>query len=158
MSKYYDALVWIDRHEARIFQVSAEAASKFVVRSATREPRSHRESRPPDGLPANPDREFFQRVAAHIQVTHGTFIAGPGNIKFELKDYLDLNDPAVASRIYRVETLEDASDAALIALARRFFETRGHRDMAEVAPSPALPRDHRGHGERGGILAALSRK
>lgn len=158
MSKYFDALVWIDRHEAKIFQVSADAASKFVVKPAPREPNSHRETRPPDGVPESPDKEFFQRITAHIQVTHGTFLAGPGNIKFELKNYLDLKDPAVASRIYRVETIEDTSDAALIAQARRFFGTRGHRDMAEAAPNPALPREHRGHGERGGILARLPRK
>ena len=31
MSKYFDTLIWLDRHEARIFQVTADAESVFEV-------------------------------------------------------------------------------------------------------------------------------
>jgi hypothetical protein len=113
--------------------VTADAASKFVVRPDGQKPHSHLEVRTPNGLPANPDKSFFERIAAHMQVTHGTFLAGPGNIKFELKDYLDLHHPIVAARIRRIETLENITDDALVAEARGFFQTRGHRDMAEAS-------------------------
>ena len=133
MSKHSDTLIWLDRQEARIFQVTADAASKFVVRPDVHRPKSHQEVRSPDGLPANPDSAFFERIAAHMQITHGTFLAGPGNIKFELKHYLDLHHPIVAARIHRVEALDDLGDDALIAQARGFFAARGHRDMAEAS-------------------------
>ncbi len=71
MSKHSDTLIWLDRQEARIFQVTADAASKFVVRPDVHRPKSHQEVRSPDGLPANPDSAFFERIAAHMQIRTG---------------------------------------------------------------------------------------
>jgi hypothetical protein len=68
-----------------------------------------------------------------MQVTHGTFLAGPGNFKFELRDYLDLHHPIVAARIHRVEALDDIGDDALIGRARGYFAARGHRDSAAAS-------------------------
>ena len=139
MSKYFDALIWIDRLEAKIFHISADEASKVVVNPEPSVPDSHQ--RPSQhGTYVSADARFFRRVAGAIEATKGTLITGPGNIKFELKEFLDSHDPRVAARILGVETVEPTGDEDLIARGRRFFETRGHR-----ADSPGLSSRRPGH-------------
>ena len=130
MSKYFDALIWIDRREAKIFQISADEASKIVLNPDAHAPASHREGPAHHGTPRAGDAGFFRRIAGELGSTGGTLITGPGNTKFELKEYLDLHDQKAAARICGVETIEATDDEELIARGRRFFETRGHRDTS----------------------------
>jgi stalled ribosome rescue protein Dom34 len=133
MSKYWDAIVWIDRSEAKVFHVSATEDSKIVANSHTSTQRLHHQASSESGKEAV-DGEFFHRICGALNHTGGTLITGPGNAKFELKNYLDKHRPDLAQRVYGVETLDHPGDAELLALARRFFNARSHRDMAEAGP------------------------
>ncbi len=43
--------------------------------------------------------------------------------------------PDLATRISGVETLDDAKDNRIVAMARQFFRKRGHRDTTSPDPS-----------------------
>ncbi len=134
MSNYWDAIVWIDRSEAKVFHVGAGHEDKIVVHSHTSAQQLHREKHHELGSKQRVDVEFFHRIIATLNHTGGTLITGPGNAKFELKEYLDRHRPDLGDRVFGVETLEHPPTSELIAVAHRFFATRGHRHPAPTGP------------------------
>ena len=134
MSKYWDAIVWIDRGEAKVFHLGADEDDKIVVHSHTSTQQLHRQTHHEEGSKETVDVEFFHRIIATLDHTGGTLITGPGNIKFELKEYLDRHRPDLAARVFGVETLEHPLNEELLGMARRFFATRGHRHSAPTGP------------------------
>jgi hypothetical protein len=68
MSKYWDAIVWIDRSEAKVFHVSATEDSKIVVNSHTSTQRLHHQASSESGKEAV-DGEFFHRICGALNHT-----------------------------------------------------------------------------------------
>jgi hypothetical protein len=134
MSKHWDSIVWIDRSEAKVFHVGATDEEKIVVHSHTSAQALHRQPHHEEGSKETIDVEFFHRIVATLDHSGGILIAGPGNIKFELKEYLDRHRPDLGARVFGVETLEHPFTAELLAVARRFFATRAHRHSEPTGP------------------------
>lgn len=126
MSKYFDAIIWIDRREAKIFHFSATEDVKLAI-AHTSAKRRHHQAYHEDSTKRAVDVEFLQKIVDTLDHTGGTLITGPGNSKFELKNFMDQHRPDLAARIAGVETMNDPDDAEILKLARRFFATRGHR-------------------------------
>jgi stalled ribosome rescue protein Dom34 len=126
MSQYSDAIVFIDRHEAKVFHFSATDEIKLVVAHDSAR-RKHHAASHEDGTKHAVDDAFMQQVVESLDHSGDTLIAGPGNSKFELQTYMQQHAPALAKRISGIETLADPRDSGIVAIAREFFRTRGHR-------------------------------
>ena len=130
MSEFVDAIIWIDRREAKVFQVSETEQVKLVITHGSATRRGHRADHE-DGTKHAVDPQFLHSVVEAIDVAWGTLITGPGNSKFELQRYMHQRRPDLAARISGVETIDEPADAGILEFARRFFRTRGHRHSIE---------------------------
>jgi stalled ribosome rescue protein Dom34 len=126
MSEYSDAIVFIDRHEAKVFNFNARDEVKLVFTHASAR-RKHHEADHEDGTKHARDDVFLQSIVASLDERAFTLIVGPGNSKFELQTYMKNHRPELAARISGVESLDDPGDSGILALARGFFRERGHR-------------------------------
>jgi stalled ribosome rescue protein Dom34 len=134
MSEYLDAIIYIDRHQAKVFRVSATDEVKLAF-DHTSAQRRHHQADHEDSTKHAVDDEFFHRIVGSLDHTGHTLIAGPGNSKFELQTYMARHNPELAARISGVETLDDAKDSGIVAMARQFFRKRGHRHTTSPEPS-----------------------
>jgi stalled ribosome rescue protein Dom34 len=126
MSEYFDAIVFIDRHEAKVFHFSPTDEIKLVVAHDSA-PRKHHEAQHEDGTNHAVDDAFMHRIMTSLDHSGHTLIAGPGNSKFELQTYIQAHNPGLAKRISGIESLADPRDSGILAIAREFFRKRGHR-------------------------------
>ena len=122
MTEHYHAIVWIDHREAKLFHFNASAMDQLIVRSHATGHHEHHKANTTGSGHHGVDRDFFNRVIAALTHTGAILITGPGNAKSELKNYLQEHHPDLAKRVSGVEALDHPSDAALIALARKFFK------------------------------------
>jgi stalled ribosome rescue protein Dom34 len=134
MSEYYDAMIFIDRREAKVFHLSADERVKLEFLHTSAQRRHHLADHE-DGTKHAVDDEFMHGVVGSLDHSGQTLIAGPGNSKYELQKYMQQHAPDLATRIAGVETLDDPNDGAILELARRFFRTRGHRHGLRPEPS-----------------------
>jgi len=134
MSEYLDAIVFIARHLAKVFHVSATDDVKLLIEHTSAR-RRHHQADHEDGTKHAVDEEFLHRIVASLDHAGHTLIAGPGNSKFELQTYMERYKPDLAARISGVETLDDAKDSSIVAMARQFFRKRGHRHTTSPEPS-----------------------
>jgi len=119
MTSHFHAIVWIDHQEARIFEFGATDVERIVVHANGVNHRLHQRSR--DGGRAAVDKDFLRRVCAALEGIGALLITGPAGAKLELRDYIATHSPALAKRISSVEPLDHPNDAALVALARKYF-------------------------------------
>jgi len=133
MSEYLDAIIFIDRRQAKVFHVSAVDEVKLVF-DHTSAQRRHHQADHEDSTKHAVDDEFMHRVVASLDQTGHTLIAGPGNSKFELQAYMERHKPELAARISGVESLDDAKDSNIVAMARQFFRKRSHRGTTSPEP------------------------
>jgi hypothetical protein len=138
MSEYSDAVVFIDRREAKVFQFDARDDLKLVFEHGSAQ-RPHHEADHEAATTHAVDDEFLKTVAGALGHEGYTLIVGPGNSKFELQTYLGRARPDLSARISGVETLSDPKDSGILALAREFFRKRGHRHA--VAPEFSFRHD-----------------
>jgi len=114
MSEYFDAIVFIDRREAKVFHFNAREDVNLVF--------THHAV----------DDGFMASVVGSLGHAGYTLIVGPGNAKFELQTYIKRSHRDLAAQLCGIETLSEPQDGAILALAREFFRKRGHRHA--VAP------------------------
>ena len=105
MSEYLDAIIFIDRHLAKVFHVGATDDVKLLIEHTSAQ-RRHHQADHEDGTKHAVDDEFLHRIVASLDHAGHTLIAGPGNSKFELQTYLERHRPDIAARISGVETLQ----------------------------------------------------
>jgi stalled ribosome rescue protein Dom34 len=126
MSEYFDAVIFVDRRQAKLFHFNATDDVKLVFMHTSAKRRHHRADHE-DATRHGEDDEFLHRVVGSLDHRGHTLITGPGNSKFELQAYMERHHPDLAARISGVETLDDAEDSGILALAHQFFRARGHR-------------------------------
>ena len=134
MSEFIDAIIFIDRHLAKVFHVSATDDVKLLIEHTSAR-RRHHQADHEDGTKHAVDDEFLHRIVASLDHTGHALIAGPGNSKFELQTYMERHKPDLAARISGVETLDAATDSGIVAMARQFFRERGHRHATRLEPN-----------------------
>jgi stalled ribosome rescue protein Dom34 len=122
MTEHHHAIVWIDHLEAKIFLFDASDVEKVVVQTHASGHHLHHKANTTGSGHLGVDKEFFGRVVNALTHTGALLITGPGNARTELKHYIDQHHPQLAKRISAVEPLDHPGDAALIALARKFFK------------------------------------
>jgi stalled ribosome rescue protein Dom34 len=123
MTSTSHAIVWIDHSEAKIFFVDSQTADRLVVPSHATGHHAHHKANTTGSGHHGVDREFFKRVIGSLADVADILVVGPANAKAEFKNYAVEFAPGVASHIVGVEAMDHPSDAQLIALARKYFET-----------------------------------
>ena len=122
MSAHYHLLVWLDHHEARIFQFNDVAVDRATICSTHPHEHLHHKVNSSDNGHAPVDKAFLERIAQALLPAGAILIAGPGTAKKELAAYIDRAHPDLAKRISGVETLDHPSDGELLAFGRSFFK------------------------------------
>jgi hypothetical protein len=78
MSEYFDAIVWIDREEAKVFHCSATGDVKLVLKHTSAK-RRHHTANHEDSTKHAVDDEFLERIVAAFDYPGGILLTGPGN-------------------------------------------------------------------------------
>ncbi|HEY6484501.1 MAG TPA: hypothetical protein VIY54_13335 [Steroidobacteraceae bacterium] len=123
MSKHYHLLVWLDHHEARIFDFNATEAERTTIHSSHPHDHLHHKANAGDSGHVAVDKAFLERITHALAQAGAILIVGPGMAKKELVAHITRAHPDLASRISGVETIDHPTDGALIAFGRSFFKT-----------------------------------
>jgi len=122
MTPHYHALVWIDHHEAKIFQFDATDVERTKVQSTNPHQHLHHKANSIGSGHAPVDKAFLKNVAEALTTAGAILITGPSSAKTELDTYIKETHPDLAKRISGVEALDHPTDGALVDFARRFFK------------------------------------
>ena len=122
MPPHYRAILWIDHREAKIFEFSTTEVERIVVKSHESGRHLQHKANTPGSGHHGVDTEFFGRVIKQLEEVGAILITGPSTAKLEFKNHIVERSPTLAKRISGVETLDHPTDAALLALARKFFK------------------------------------
>jgi stalled ribosome rescue protein Dom34 len=121
MSNHYHAIVWIDHHEAKIFQFDSTEVDATTIHSTHPHEHIHHKANARDSGHAPVDTAYLQQVARALQHAGVVLVTGPASAKKELVTYMEREYPALASRIAAVQALDHPTDGELVKLAREFF-------------------------------------
>jgi stalled ribosome rescue protein Dom34 len=120
---HYHAVVWLDHHEAKIFQFnSAEAEAAHVLPAKPHVHLHHHHGGDTDGR-AKPDMNFYRDIAKALAPAGEILICGPSQAKLELAKFLEQHEPAIHKRVAGVETVDHPSDPQIVAHARTYFRS-----------------------------------
>lgn len=133
MSEHYHALVWIDHHEAKIFQFNATDVDRATVRSAHPHQHIHHKANTRDSGHAAVEEGYLERVAQALMQARAVLITGPASAKKELAAHIKRVHPDLGKRISAVETLDHPSDGELLVLARKFFRADDRMHFQSVS-------------------------
>jgi hypothetical protein len=118
MLKY--AVVWLDYSRAQTFNVHPERFDESTIWVKTHEVVRH-SSGPVGTRPLDQQKQFFADVAGALDGVDEILVVGPAAAKLDLLHYAYKNDPALASRVVGLETVEHPSDGQLAKYARSYF-------------------------------------
>jgi stalled ribosome rescue protein Dom34 len=122
MSKHFHTVIWIDHHEAKLFNFSASEYESDVVKSTHPHEHLHHKANSGDSGHALPDHEFYKHVSRAIGDAGAILVAGPSSAKQEFVSYVTAKDPGLAKRISGVESLDHPPDGTIVEFARTFFK------------------------------------
>ena len=122
MSKHFHTVIWIDHHEAKLFNFSASGYESDVVKSTHPHEHLHHKANSGDSGHALPDHEFYKHVSKAIGDAGAILVAGPSSAKQEFVSYVTAKDPGLAKRISGVETMDHPPDGTIVEFARTFFK------------------------------------
>lgn len=118
MLEYF--VVWIDHHEARIFEVGPEGLHSEVVKA---HPHPKHGGRIRQNDHAEGDVHFFREVADGLAGADELLVVGPGTAKLQLMRWMHAHAPKVEAKVVSVESADHPTDGQLFAYAKRYFHT-----------------------------------
>jgi stalled ribosome rescue protein Dom34 len=113
-------VVWIDHHEARLFQVGLDGMHSERVESHSK-PQHGRRHRQSDHAEA--DAAFFGDVAGALANASDILVVGPGTAKLQFMRWMSKHAPDVEGKVVSVESADHPTDAQLVAHVKRYFCT-----------------------------------
>lgn len=122
------AVVWVDAHEARVFQVDAARLETERIEAD----RPHKRVNNRSGSVAGSDRvrdnrEYFERILAELEDADGWLIVGPDETRHDLRKYVDGHAEELEKKLVGVEAMSRPDDADLSSLARSLMTERTRR-------------------------------
>jgi hypothetical protein len=118
---HYHAAVWIDHHEARIFDFNAKDASTRAVRPQNLTRHLHHKAGVIGSGRALEDQDFLKRVTSAVAEAGVILIAGPANAKAELLKHMQRHAPDIYAKVATVEAADHPTDREFLDHARRYF-------------------------------------
>lgn len=121
MTLHAGSAVWIDHHEARVFNVDTAGFDESVVEAP-----AHHIQRHPKGPTAehnHPDdmHHFFAEVAKALVGAEKILVVGPSIAKLQFLRYLREQAPATEARVVGIETADHPTDRQLLAHVKHHF-------------------------------------
>ncbi|NJO31873.1 MAG: translational machinery protein [Rhodospirillales bacterium] len=118
---HYHAAVWIDHHEARIFDFNATDVATRCIRAEDPPRQLHHKAGVIGSGRTSEDEDFFEQVTAVISSAGVVLIAGPANAKVEFAKYLQSRAPSIFAKVSAVETVDHPTDREFLNYARQHF-------------------------------------
>jgi stalled ribosome rescue protein Dom34 len=118
----YHSIVWIDHHKAVVWNFTADAQTKSVVKARDQHEHTHLRKSPHGGHKTPDDLEFFDGVAKTLVGVPEIIVIGPAQAKDEFAAFLHKKHPQVGAAIVAVESADHPTDAELLAYARKHFK------------------------------------
>lgn len=122
MKAHAHAVVWIDRHEARIFQFNASETDHATVHPHDRHAHIHHKANTVGSGHAPPDASYLRAVVDALAEAGAILIVGPASARIELESYIAEHDRAMLGRVAAVQPMDRATDGEVVAYARTFFQ------------------------------------
>ncbi|MEI9930118.1 MAG: hypothetical protein WDM89_06100 [Rhizomicrobium sp.] len=124
MPHHFHAVVYIDHSEAMVFEFAENDVTERRIQAKDREGNIHHKAGAVGSGHAHDSKVYLAAVAEALQPSHEVLIVGHGTAKDELARFIQDHVPALAPRIMGVETVDQPTKGEIIALARKFFETK----------------------------------
>jgi stalled ribosome rescue protein Dom34 len=112
--------VWLDQHEARVYQLHAEGFDVANVHAPERHVHRHPTVTASHNHPTDL-QHFLKEVTLALEGAKEILVVGPATAKLELLKYLHKHAPAVATNVVGVETVDHPTDGQLVAYAKKYF-------------------------------------
>lgn len=122
---YYNAIIWIDHHQAKIFNVEREGSEKLTLHPDVPLMHVHHKANTTGSGHETLDQAFLHEIATAVKSAEKILIVGPASAKTELVKHITHHDPKLKEKIVGVETVDHPSDKETVAFARQFFKTVG---------------------------------
>lgn len=123
------AAVWIDHHEAKIFQVGAEAFDESTVLAPQHHVHRHPDRSAKREHPSDA-QHFYRDVSRALDGWEEILVVGPATAKLEFIKYVHEHEHALSPRIVGVETVDHPTDRQLVAHVREYFRAGDSGDKA----------------------------
>ncbi|MEI9888757.1 MAG: hypothetical protein WDN08_20105 [Rhizomicrobium sp.] len=121
MTQHFHAVVWTDHQETRIFEFGESGVEQHRIRAGDSHGNLHHKAGSVGSGHAAADKPYLTAIAAALKPSHEILIVGHGTAKNELAHFIRDHVPALAPRIMGVESIDNQSDAEVVAFARKFF-------------------------------------
>jgi stalled ribosome rescue protein Dom34 len=122
------AVVWVDAHEARVFQIDPHKLDKERIKADAPSRRVANRSGSVAGSDLTRDnREYFERILAELEDADGWLIVGPDATRNDLRKYLDGHAEELEKKLVGVEAMPKPTDDDLSSLARSLMTDRTRR-------------------------------
>ena len=114
--------VWIDQHEARVFNIEGETFDEKTVHAANHHVHRH----PNRDLTKThnhltDEARFFDEVLKVLGNAEEILLLGPSVTKLHLLRYAQEHAPKLAALVVGVETVDHPTDRQLVAHVRHYF-------------------------------------
>ena len=108
-------VVWLDHHQADIWQLDAGPARSQQVKA-------HAHPTPQPGSDVRAVHEFFAEVCNALDEHDSVLVTGSRTALADFRHYVDKHRPHTAARIADCDVVDHPTENQLTALGRKFFE------------------------------------
>ncbi len=115
-----DVIVFLDSAHANIFEIAGhlDEAAPLAPRQVKKHAGANNSPQDSD------DTKFYKELCSDLKSDGRILLVGPGQAKTEFKHFLEkLSDKHTNDRVVGVETVDHPSDAQVIALGKKFFDS-----------------------------------
>ena len=112
----FHAVLWIDHHNARIQQFNSTDVESRKVKDHSHYTRQH-------GSDVRAIHEFFGEVCDALAGVSEILVTGSTQAQTDFRHYVEKHRPALVSHISGWETVDHPTDAQLVAIGRKFFDS-----------------------------------
>jgi hypothetical protein len=117
----HHAVVWIDHKKADIIRFDRNSDMETVVRHKDAPRTIHHKAGTAGPGHIAEDPHYLASVAEALKPAQEILIVGPGEVKLELRAWLEKHAPDIAKRVVGVEAADHPTDGELLAHARKYF-------------------------------------
>jgi len=125
----FHAVLWIDHHTARIQHFNATDVESTKVKDHSHYTRQH-------GSDVRAVHEFFGEVCDALAGVSEILVTGSHQVQADFRHYVEKHRAALMPRISGWETVDQLTDAQLVAVGRKFF------DNVDRIPPPKAAAHH----------------
>ena len=108
----YHAVVWLDHQEAHVVMFDKEHIEGQRIKARTHHKHQGK---------AGDEVAFFKQIAQALHGVREVLLAGPGQARNQLRDWIAVHDKSMHGCIVDSIAADHPSDGQLVAMARQYF-------------------------------------